>query len=356
MQLQEAQLSGVRNLTDLKLSCSPGINIICGRNAAGKTAILEGIYLLSRASSFRTPRARDVIQYGRQTLTVTARIKLEKQKIIATGIEQGSQQTNIRYNGEKVKKRSEQAKNLPLVVITTESHRLIYGTPKERRHWLDWSLFHVEPDYMALWHNYHHALRQRNCLIRNRAAAGQFTVWEQQLVNYGQQIRLLRARYLDKLMLEVRRQDPALEAGIEIKLQSSPQHDEEMLQRYQQREGDFQAGHTRAGAHREDVLFQHQARQLGRAYSRGEGKRFVVLVLLAQASLHHAMTAIKPLLLIDDLPSELDENACRTVIGLIEQQQLQTFLTTTQDALPVTGQVEKRLFHVEQGRLLKVVE
>lgn len=356
MYLENLHLSAVRNLADINLNCSPGINVITGKNAAGKTAILEGIHMLAKASSFRTPRARDIIQHGQDSLTVTARIRRADHSIVTTGIEKGKQQTLIKFNGEKVKKRSEQAKNLPLFTITAESQRLIYGTPRERRHWLDWSLFHVEHDYMRVWQDYHHALRQRNCLIRARATAKQYVPWEQQLAETGLKLRSMRQAYLQNLASRLRGVGDETLRGLEINLESGEENRDEILQKYRDRESDISAGHTQNGPHREEIRFHREGKNLGKVLSRGEGKRFVVILSLAQAQLYRDFSQLTPLLLVDDLPAELDEEQRDFLLALIEQQPLQAFLTTVQPGLIPVKHSLKRVFHVEQGQLMKVIE
>lgn len=356
MRVENLHLSRVRNLTDVNIHCCPGINVISGKNAAGKTAILEGIYLLSRASSFRTPRARDIIQHGQEKLSVTASVRHTDDTSVVTGIEKGHQQTLIKYNGDRVKKRSEQARNLPLITITTESHRLLYGSPKERRHWLDWSLFHVEQNYMHVWLGYHTALRQRNSLIRRRAGKAQFPPWEKQMAATAARIRAMRAQYLQHL--QARLQRPGVNSFIDltIDLSGNAESEEEILQKYSRRDSDMAAGHTQHGPHREDVRFCQSGLDLGKVYSRGEGKRFVLVLLLAQAREYQDRCQQAPLLLIDDLPAELDEEQRQAMLAMIEDHSLQAFLTTVHPEMLPVQKAPKRVFHVEQGQIIKVVE
>src|SRR5690606_10201525 len=125
MHLSELAIFDLRNLTEVHMECGPGLNIISGKNAAGKTAVLEAIHVLARASSFRTPRINDVIQHGKQRLTVTASILNKDDKPISTGLEKSRQATKIRFDGCNVSKRSDQARNIPVMTATPESHSLL---------------------------------------------------------------------------------------------------------------------------------------------------------------------------------------------------------------------------------------
>ena len=163
-----------------------GLNLVVGPNASGKTALLEAIHMLSRARSFRTPRIKEVIQKEQLTLQVSAQITNKQSRSISTGIEKGYGTTSIRYEGKALKTVSEQANNIPLLIITPDSHTLVTGAPRDRRHWLDWAMFHVEPTYIGIWRNYQRALRNRNNLLKQGGTNNQLSSWERQHVGYGQ--------------------------------------------------------------------------------------------------------------------------------------------------------------------------
>jgi len=112
------------------------------------TVILEIIYFLSRVKSFRTPKVQHVIQHKAPSLMVTAKTRYSHKRVIKTGIEKSRTQTVIHNNGKSIKVVSEKAKNLPLIIISPDTNSLAAGTPKQRRHWLDWAMFHVEPSYL----------------------------------------------------------------------------------------------------------------------------------------------------------------------------------------------------------------
>lgn len=357
MHLVKLDINDVRNLSELSLPCHPRFNIISGKNAAGKTAILESIHLLARVSSFRTPRISDVIQHGKNNLSVTALIKDKEDRQIITGIEKGRRSTQIKFNGNKVLKRSEQARNLPVITITTESHRLLYGTPRERRHWLDWSMFHVEQGYMQNWHDYHYALRQRNALLRTTLDKKQYEGWEETLAKKAVKLRKARGEYVARISELLKETINTNSANITINLHSA-EEDENQIRAglAQQRKSDAAAGHTQNGPHREDIIFTVNDREAGKVLSRGEGKQLVMFLLVVQAEEYRRRTGRTPLLLVDDLPSELDEAAREKVLNMLEKQNQQLFITTTNtDLLDLKG-LPHTVFHVEHGKLVKVVE
>ena len=355
MQLQQLSFTGVRNLVQVDMECADRINLIFGCNAAGKTSILEGIHLLSRASSFRTPSIKEIIQHGRDHLSVHASIKLDSNSAIQTGMETTRTHTRIQYAGKRVKKRSEQAKNLPIIAITPESNQLLNGPPRLRRHWLDWSMFHVEPDYMGVWHTYHHALRHRNTLLRKRAPASQFSAWDQILSKSGYQLRTMRGQYLARLVQEYNAENPqhVVEAGLRTQDESQEGLYRQLVEG---QESDRHRGHTQTGAHREDVLFMHSQGEANKIFSRGEGKRFLLQLLLAQACLYQKMVHVRPIILIDDLGAELDKENLILAMRYLQAQEAQVFITMVDPSVVLSCQPVAGLFHVEQGVLRNVIK
>lgn len=357
MQITSLGAGNVRNLTDLHMECGPGINIIYGQNAAGKTAILESIHLLARAGSFRTPRITEVIQHGKPQLTVTAHLEDEAKQQIYTGLEKGWRKTNIKFNGNKVARLSEQAQNIPIITLSAEGQQLLTGTPRERRHWLDWSLFHVEPAYMQHWQDYHHALRQRNALLMRQARGAEMVPWEEQMAAAGIKLAAARKSYLKQILSELREvaEGEFGEIGIEAgQGGTSPEAIRQDLE--QQRKADLLAGHTRKGPHRESIQFILDGRDAGRTLSRGEGKRLIVFLYIAQAVIYQARKAQRAIMLMDDLAAELDEAARLKILAALERRDQQTFITTTQPEYFHSENMGWRRFHVERGRIAKVIE
>ena len=158
MHIEWLQVRNVRNLSDQRIEPGPALNVICGPNGSGKTALLEAIHILGRCRSFRTPGINRVIRYQQKELQISAGLRLPDRTLVVTGVERSRTALNIRYNQRTVRKVSEQAALIPVITVTPESHRLVSGSPVFRRRWLDWAMFHVKPDYIETWRDYHRAL------------------------------------------------------------------------------------------------------------------------------------------------------------------------------------------------------
>ncbi|MFQ5659602.1 MAG: DNA replication/repair protein RecF [Gammaproteobacteria bacterium] len=359
MHIETLRAKNVRNLTDIIIEPAPRLNLFIGPNASGKTALLEAIHFLSRTHSFRTPRLNEVIRYNQAVLLVTAAIRYDAADTIKTSIEKCRGRAEIHYNGEVIRKVSEQAKNLPLILIAADTHNLITGAPKRRRHWLDWALFHVEPAYLDAWRDYHQSLRQRNRLLKKGGIdTGQLMVWEQSIARIGEKISRLRRGFLQQLQeAMLRLADSQLSCTPEIRFIQGWPDNEALWQCLKTgREGDREAGYTKQGPHRANVEFFCNDRPVSSTFSRGQIKLYITLLLLAQAQIYEEKMGAKPLILIDDFASELDCRARIRLISMLQETKTQVFLTATESDIDLSNIDHAALFHVEHGDFIKVVE
>jgi DNA replication and repair protein RecF len=331
MRLDSLTIRQVRNLSDVKITPNPEVNIIYGENASGKTAILESIYLLSKARSFRTAHIKEVIQHNQEDLTVSALINIRNNETISTGLRKSSKETEIRYNGERVKAVSEQAKNVIVQTANPENTTLLTGSPKDRRKWIDWAMFHVEHDYLQVWHSYHRALRNRNALLRRGAKEEEYYVWESTMANTAKELRTRWQKYLD--CLQQYYQETAAQhacAGVTFTARKDKQKNEEFLEHLQStRPSDIKAGYTQQGPHKADFDFKIEGKQIRTIFSRGQIKLFVVLLSIAQAKLLKNEREITPIFLADDLTAELDKKTVDMLLELLYEERMQLFITST---------------------------
>ena len=357
MHMEWLQIKQVRNLQSTQISPGPRLNFFTGKNASGKTSILESTFLLARGKSFRTPRIQEVIQHGEKTLLVFARLMHEQGGRINTGLEKGYGETKIRYNGNKIKGISEQSIGVPLVLITQDSQMLVTTGPKERRHWLDWGMFHVEQDYLDVWKTYMKTLRQRNMLLKKGINKRDlYRAWEQAMIESGLYLARTRQQFLAELTAELQRQIIDIFPGeIRVKLSSNwPQETQEASAFDETWEADIRNGYTRNGAHNVDVKIQIENKNIAGIFSRGQIKLFVCLLMLAQAKNQAERTGVKPVILIDDYMAELDMTASEYLLTKLAESQFQVLLTNTEQQKVIKNKEIYKSFHVEHGRVSEI--
>ncbi len=358
MFLSQLDIRQVRNIAHTSINPSPGCNYIYGDNASGKTSLLEAIYLLSVARSFRTSHIRHVIGYEKPHLQLFAKLN-DQSRVHAIGLERSQHTTRIRIDGEDVKQVAKLSSLLPVQIINPDVHKLIEQGPKYRRQFMDWGVFHVEHDFLLNWQHYYRVLKQRNAALRKKVSAQQIVLWDKQLVERARAITLARENYLQEFVPIFNDYLQRL-MGLQVDLQylrgwNSANRFTEILQL--QLDKDMQKGFTAAGPHRADLDILYQGVPVQNSFSRGQQKLLVCAMRLAQITHLQQKTGQKSILLVDDLAAELDVAHRKQLIALLVDTQAQLFVTATEkDAFSLPAGIETKMFHVEHGSIKEVVQ
>jgi DNA replication and repair protein RecF len=353
MRLSQLRVQGLRCLADVSLELGPDVNVFVGANGAGKTSLLEAVFLLSHGRSFRAGARDALLQRGAGALSIYAELTSADSPALRVGLGREGSRWLARLDGQTVPI-SQLVSACAVVSFDPGSHALIAAGAEERRRFLDWGVFHVEHDFLNLWRRYQRALKQRNSLLRaGESAANLYTPWEHELQSTAEPIGTWRERYLDELRVLV--------AGYAAQL--VPELGAVDLRYRQgwsdgvalgdilaaQRNRDMARGHTTQGAHRADWAIAYEHAPLREHLSRGQEKLTAVACLLAQAELYAKHAGEWPIVCIDDLASELDANHQAALIGQLRAARAQVLVTGTD--CPAALRTDARLFHVEQGRV-----
>ncbi len=357
MRLGRVEIRGVRVIDHAVVEAVAGINLLQGANASGKTSFLEALYLCSTGRSFRTHRLLDVVSTSTGQLLVDSTARGEGRGGTRLLIARSHRSAKLEIDGKAVAGTAQLARALPMLVITPMSNSLLEGPPKDRRRLLDWSLFHVERNYLDTWRLYHRALRHRNLLLQGRGDGRSLDAWEAEIGRYGDDIHRRRqaaaAGLSDYFVTEAQAcglGHPSLEyaPGWES---DSPLR--EVLAA--NREGDAAAGYARFGPHRADLLVMAGSTPAARVWSRGQSKVGISCLVLSQADWIEQASGEAPILLFDDFGAELDQRH-REVLGrLVTARAGQTFVTVTEPVQAAFQDAHVAQFHVEQGRIQMIV-
>ena len=354
--LVRLDIQGLRNLQQVTLEAGPDLNLILGGNGAGKTSVLEAVYFLSRARSFRSGQARDLIHHGARSFTLVAR--LGEGRVL--GLERSAGALTARLGGQPVTRLSALSRALPVLLLNPDSHRLLEGSPQVRRRFLDWGVFHGEAGFLEAWRRYRRALEHRNAVLRRGDRAALLRAWEPELVQAAGHIDALRRTYLARL-------DPAL-AALCTQMLNHPgrlgldyrrgwPRDGELAQLLVAGEAqDRRRGHTRVGPHRGDLALTLDGRPAAEVVSRGQQKVLATALVLAQASLFRTDNGRSAVLLVDDLPAELDAEHRRRVLAALAASPAQSFVTAIEPGLVDPAAFPSpAVFRLETGKLHKVL-
>jgi DNA replication and repair protein RecF len=354
MPLESLKISHLRNIEQAELSFTPGINLIAGPNASGKTSLLEGIALLCQARSFRTSRIDQLVQHQHKCMTIVGAMRVDH-RLHTLGMARENRKTSMKLDGKYITRSTDLINLQALHVITPESHEILDQGPKMRRQYLDWGVFHVKPDYLASWQRYHRVLRQRNHVLRQAATQQAVQAWDKPLVIEANALNAQRLAYLELLSPALKEFSQQL-LGLDVQFnyrpgwaQTSESFAEQLFKDLAQ---DRERGFTQSGPHRADISFKVDNLPVKEIFSRGQQKLLICAMYLAQVA-----KSPKPgILLMDDLPAELDRDKRDCLLRAAATTGAQLFITATEESLIALHHWDKKkVFHVERGEFREVV-
>lgn len=356
MVLTELQIRRLRCLADVRLELDPGLNLILGANGAGKTSIIEAVHLLGYGRSFRGRASEGLLQTGAVNLEVYAEWLDGQNQAHRAGLRHAGQSWEARLDAAAVQSLTELCAQIAVLTFEPGSHALIADGAEHRRRYLDWGLFHVEQNFLALWRRYARALKQRNALLKTGPSLAALAPWDRELGEAGEALSGLRQAYLQQLepFLEAEAESflselggPLLEYRPGWKRAELSLADSLLLNR----ERDLAAGHTTVGPHRADWRIAFSRLPGGEALSRGQEKLTALVCILGQARHLAALRGHWPVLCLDDLASELDAAHQDRVLDTVVGSGAQVLLTGTQRPRPNAQAVARgfAVFHVEHG-------
>jgi DNA replication and repair protein RecF len=352
MPLAELRIENLRCIESAILAFSPELNLISGENGAGKTSVLEAIFLLGRGRSFRTRSSERLIRYHQPRLTVFGRSDdtPPQQAGIEIATDGG---TRARINGDNAQSLIELSGVFPVQAIDPEIHKLVDQGPERRRRWLDWLVFHVEPSFAAHWARYSRALKQRNAALRT--SSPEFDAWDGELVRSGEEITHARRRALDRLLPRLAETFKRFgELDVTASFASGWAVDTSLAESLASHaDRDRMRGTTTSGPHRADIMLRRQHRIARETLSRGQQKLTAVAMIVSQLQLLQDERGLRAILLLDDPAAELDDKNLQRLFEELASLRCQMIATSL---TPETAlfQAPKATFHVEQGRVIQL--
>ena len=360
MRLTRLEVAGVRNISLLSIDCNPGLNLFVGPNGAGKSAIIEAIYLLGRGRSFRSSSIVPLIQHGAETLRVGALLEdAQRGTANARLVRHLDGRSELRLNDRAEKRISQIARLMPMQLMLPDASSVVFGGPEERRKFVDWGTFHVEPSYLEGLREYQRVLQQRNAILR--AANGRETglakesdVWTSRLIELALGVDRSRRGYLELLVPAIAAQLKALAPELSVEVSYRSGWPEAVTLEESLSEGlsrDVKSGVTNCGPHRADLRLDAGPGRAAATLSRGQAKVVASAMRLAQAQLTSDLGGRRSLFLIDDVGAELDQPHNERFFRALEALGCQVFATATV-ALPLSNAfagAQRQLFHVEHG-------
>jgi DNA replication and repair protein RecF len=364
MHLLRIEAHQFRNLSG-SVEFSPGLNVIVGANAQGKSNWLEAVYILSTSKSFRATHLRDVIAHeSNEAILRGAVLQGNLTKELQLLISESTKQTLVNGKREPV---TSYLGNLDAIAFTADDLAVIRGAPDARRRFLDRGVVGIHPSYLGTLAGYNRALKQKNRLLKDAAEAGQpsggtreyeslVEPWNDQLLTYGSEIHSRRTAYVEQLRDELQ---PRLfgHERIEIRYASALEGKGDLsdYQRvFQERllfhlRNELAAGHSLVGPHRDDLGIVADGYDLARFGSSGQQRSALLLLDLAQMLVYYKTFEEYPLFLVDDVDAELDRKRIQTLLDYLEDKP-QTIVSTSKRTIGERYRGRARVIFIASGR------
>lgn len=360
MLIKNLSLSNFRNYTEETFTFCEGLNILFGRNAQGKTNCAEAVFYLCTGTSLRTRRDRQLIQTGKDCARISAEAETRYGKVtLAAEIRENGRALYV--NGCRLTRAADLFGNINSVFFSPSELRLIQDGPDQRRRFLNMSISQTSGAYYTALLRYNKILEQRNNLLKNRDVSlilETLPVWDEQLCKYAAVIMRARRDYLAMLAPFAREAQLFLTDGEEELILSSNRKNEgeeselaERLRRELEREyeRDIRLGFTGSGPHRDDIDFTVNGMDAKQFASQGQTRTIALAVKLAELEIFKTLSGEYPVLILDDVMSELDLPRRKKLLGKIEG--IQTILTCTHAERVLYGKTAHKI-KIQDGHIL----
>ncbi len=322
MIIKSIKLVNFRNHKEYYLECNDETSLILGKNGSGKTSVLEAIYILTRGKSFRAVDS-EILKRGQDYYRIEL-VFSNGDKVVATYDGKNKFFTIL----DKKSKRLPNKNKYPVILFIPSDLNLISHSPGRRREYFDRVFGQLDNKYSLVLNKYEKALRQRNELLKNEAINNEALFsWNILLSNYGTELYRYRTCFVEQfnqritsLYRSIAENDD--EISIVYKTESTTNSNEYLKQLEQNLRKDSYLGHTTFGVHRDDYIFELNNKPADGSASRGETRSIILAIKFIEADLIYQETGKKPLILLDDVFSELDETRRKCLIKNFKNHQV----------------------------------
>jgi DNA replication and repair protein RecF len=366
MKIQTLRLENFRNFTDETFTFSDGINILAGHNAQGKTNCIEAVYFCTCLKSYRVIREEQLIRFGAEQATITLNFLVDGREEELKILFHRNKPKEYRYNGLAVPRLRDLLGCFQSVIFTPDHLNLVKEGPNKRRNFLDMALCSLDLHYTDQLLNYQKIIKNRNALLRqcqgNYAMEEMLDIWDEKLAQTGAYIAKARQEYVAELSEyakqyygEISQKSEKLKLIYLNQFTKDAVSQEEYARLFYERlqkmrQTDITMGQTMSGVHKDDILILLSGKSMKFFASQGQIRSAVLALKLAEAQCITRRQGSEPVLLLDDILSELDSGRQKFIFSRMEGRQ--TVLTTCE-----LGKIRKKgdkIFYIKEGKAARV--
>lgn len=358
MYLRSITLKNFRTYLTESVSFHRRFNLIIGDNAQGKTNLLEAIYMLCNFRPFKQVSNEELIAFGQPQARLKGEIEAEN-GLNEIHIALSPEGKNVRVNGKVVYRLSKYTGMFVVVLYLPTDLNIVKGSPSVRRQYIDTLISNLDLEHIKDTRAYYKTLGQRNALLSrgSKLDINTMDVWDEKLAETGARVTSRRLKALKKLGETLKRiysSASGVNSEVEVGYKKSYVYEDNLRQSIKKAlrdkfEKDKARGHTSVGPHRDIISFFINGRDASSFASQGESKNLVLALKATEISLYRSLKEEKPILLLDDITSELDRRRKNFLFNLLLSYSGQIFVTSTsQEEIPYTG--ERKVFRIENGK------
>jgi len=353
--IEKLHILRFRNLDNQYLELNKNINLFIGSNGQGKTNLIESIYYLGHNRSFKTKNIKDVVPFEKGFLQIKAVVD-----DVSVSLKKSKHKSEIIFDDTKVSSNSKLTHILPTQVISPDRGFVIGGTPKLKRSYLDWGVFHTNKDILKTYKSYNKVLKNINTLLSTNNHK-QLEEWLSQIAGLSVEITLARNNYIENLKTTLKKDlvGPVtsfvgVNKGFDFTLQPGWTKDVDYLNQREvysylinNKHLFFKNKHLSYGPHKATLDFSFDKRNENHL-SRGEQKKLSTVFWMLQV-LFLVKTGVKPIVLIDDISSELDQNKINETLSFLTQLDVQIFITDIGNKTLPLDTKKISSYHIKKG-------
>lgn len=335
MKLQSIHLKNFRSYSNADVSFSPDVNSIVGKNAQGKTNLIEAIYFACIGKSFRTSKEKELIKWGeeRAAISIVAKNEFREKKIDV--ILQKSQKKIVRMDGINIRRIGDVLGEVPIVFFSPDELKLVKESPEERRRFMNIDISQTNKRYFYLISRYEKILDNRNKLLKSTqnkdVILETIDIWNKALASAGLKIANERKQFIREIAPYAEKANEFISNGEKLQIVYKGidvESEEEYIKKLEKSfDKDFKLGFTSFGPHRDDIDIFLNGVEVKSFGSQGQQRTAALSLKLAELEIIRERTGEYPILILDDVFSELDENRRKRLLKFTNR--CQTFITTT---------------------------
>lgn len=358
MIIKSLELADFRNYDSLHIDFSKGTNILYGDNAQGKTNILEAIYLSATTKSHKGSKDKDIVNFNKEEAHIRTYLEKDNMDIRVDMHLRKNKTKGIAIDGQKIKKAAELLGLLNVVFFSPEDLSIIKNGPAERRRFVDMELCQLDQFYLYNLNHYNKIVNQRNKLLKdmyfNPSLRETLNIWDSQLISFGSKIierRQLFVEQLNSIIYDIHKKLSGGREELEVKYEPDVMIEdyENNLMIYQDR--DVKLKQTTVGPHRDDFCFMVKNVDIRKFGSQGQQRTAALSLKLSEIELVKKIANENPVLLLDDVLSELDSHRQNYLLSTIGE--IQTIITCTGLDEFVNNRFEiDKVFQIENGKII----